>query len=89
MCITTAFSRVVFGNDAQFYDSSANLGFALSTASNGSSTDLLFQISAPQSAGWGAVGIGDKMDGALMFIMYPSTHEDRMWSSLPKFLNIN
>lgn len=78
MCINAAFARVAFGNDAQFYDSSANLGFALSTASNGSSTELLFEISAPQSAGWGAVGIGDKMDGALMFIMYPSTHDDRM-----------
>ena len=79
MCITAAFSRIISSNDAQFYDTSANLSFALSTASNRSSTDLLFQISAPQSAGWGAVGIGEQMDGALMFIMYPSTHEDRMW----------
>ena len=77
-CVIAAFSRVVFGNDAQFYDSSAKLGFALSTASNGSSTELFFQLSAPQSAGWVAVGIGDKMDGALMFIIYPSTREDRM-----------
>lgn len=66
-------STRAFGSDAKFYDTSSNLGFALSTSQNATSTDLLFQVSAPKSAGWGAVGIGDKMDGALMFIMYPST----------------
>ena len=67
----------VSGGDAQFYDTSSNIGFALSTAQNGTSTDLLFQMSTPQSAGWGAVGIGDRMDGSCMFIMYPSSQQDR------------
>lgn len=69
-------STRAFGGGAQFYDISSNLGFALSTTQNATSTDLLFQVSAPKSAGWGAVGIGDKMDGALMFIIYPSTQDD-------------
>ena len=60
----------VFGSVAQFYDESSKIGFALSTTSNG---DLLFQVSAPTSSGWGAIGTGDKMDGSLMFIIYPSS----------------
>lgn len=74
--MSSALSVCVYGGDAQFYDTSSNLGFALSATYNASSTDLLFQLSAPKSAGWGAVGIGDKMDGALMFIMYPSTKDE-------------
>jgi hypothetical protein len=34
------------------------------------------QIKAPKSAGWGAVGIGDVMNGALMFIIYPSADQN-------------
>ncbi len=69
----------------QFYDKPSHLGFALSTytnnTSNGSGTgsdqnELLFQLSVPSSAGWGAIGTGDKMDGSLMFILYPSTDSD-------------
>ncbi|KAI4152427.1 MAG: hypothetical protein LQ340_002910 [Diploschistes diacapsis] len=56
----------------QFYEQSSNLALALSTGSNSSCTDLFFQISAPTSAGWGAVGIGDQMAGAMMFILVPS-----------------
>jgi hypothetical protein len=56
----------------QFVDRSAGLGFAISSVQNQSSTDVYFQISAPTSAGWGAVGTGDRMDGSLMFIIYPS-----------------
>ena len=58
---------------AQFYEPASQLGFALSTTSNASSTDLLFQLLAPQSSGWAAVGVGDKMDGSLLFIIYPSS----------------
>ena len=58
--------------DAQFYDSSSKIGFAVSTAQNASSTNLLFQLSAPQAAGWGAVGSGTRMDGSLMFVIYAS-----------------
>jgi len=57
---------------AQFYDKSSNLGFALSV-DNASATDLYFQISTPIGAGWGAIGSGDKMDRSLMFIIYPSS----------------
>lgn len=69
------FSSPAFASSstAQFYSQSSKLGFALSSSQNGESTDLFFQMSAPQKAGWGAVGIGDRMDGAYMFIMYPST----------------
>jgi hypothetical protein len=62
----------VFAGHAQFFDKASNVGFALSTARNQASTDLLFQISAPQRSGWGAVGTGDRMDKSLMFIIYPS-----------------
>ena len=68
----------VSGDQAQFYDTSSNLGFALSTARNGTSTDLFFQMTASVSAGWGAVGTGDKMKGSLMFIMYPSSQKNSM-----------
>lgn len=64
-------------NNAQFYEKSSNLGLSLSTTTNGSSTDLLFQLSAPTHAGWGAVGIGDRMNHALMFIIYPSSDKHR------------
>jgi len=67
----------------QFYDKPSHLGFALSTFTNstGSGTgshqnELLFQLSVPASAGWGAIGTGDKMDGSLMFILYPSTDSE-------------
>ena len=75
---TLALTSSASAGDAQFYDTGSNLGFALSTTQNASSTDLYFQIAAPKSAGWGAIGIGDKMDGALMFIMYPSSENNGM-----------
>lgn len=59
-------------SDAQFYDSSSKIGFAVSSAPNSSSTNLLFQLSAPQAAGWGAVGSGTRMDESLMFVIYAS-----------------
>lgn len=62
--------------DAQFYDSSSKVGFAVSSAQNASSANLLFQLSAPQAAGWGAVGSGTRMDGALMFVIYASGKDD-------------
>ncbi|CAD6583608.1 MAG: hypothetical protein ASARMPREDX12_001319 [Alectoria sarmentosa] len=62
--------------DAQFYDSSSKIGFAVSTAQNASSTNLFFQLSAPQAAGWGAVGSGTRMDGSLMFVIYASGEDD-------------
>jgi len=77
MAPASALSTAASGHDAQFYETSSNIGFALSTIQNGASADLYFQISTPKSAGWGAVGIGDSMDGSLMFMMYPSTHDDR------------
>ena len=78
LTIESAFTPSASAGDAQFYDTGSSLGFALSTTQNASSTDLYFQIAAPKSAGWGAVGIGDKMDGALMFIMYPSSENNSM-----------
>ncbi|KAK5309025.1 hypothetical protein LTR93_012280, partial [Exophiala xenobiotica] len=66
-----------------FYDKPAHLGFALSTFTNSTASgtgshqnELLFQLSVPSIAGWGAIGTGDKMDGSLMFILYPSTDSD-------------
>lgn len=87
MILSLALSTRAFGGGAQFYDISSNLGFALSTTQNATSTDLLFQVSAPKSAGWGAVGIGDKMDGALMFIIYPSTQDDGKSFAFLRHLN--
>jgi len=78
---STAFIPSVSGGVAQFYDTSSDVAFALSTGQNAGSTDLLFQLSAPQSASWGAVGVGGKMDGALMFIMYPSSEGDSAWKA--------
>lgn len=60
----------------QWFDSSSKMAFALESAANGSSTDLYFQLSVPQEAGWGAVGIGDRMAGSLMFMIYPGTGSD-------------
>ena len=42
-------------------------------SSPGTLADLFFQLSVPISAGWGAVGIGGGMSGALMFIIYPDS----------------
>lgn len=76
---TLALASLLFPSRAagyvQFYELTSQLGFALSTTSNGSSTDLLFQLSVPERAGWGAVGLGDVMDGSLMFIVYPSSNK--------------
>ena len=36
--------------------------------------DLKMQLTAPMSFGWGAVGIGSQMAGALMFMIYPSSN---------------
>ena len=55
----------------QFYEPSTQLGVAVGTAANGSSTDLLLQLTAPSSASWAAVGIGSQMRGALMFVLLP------------------
>ena len=55
----------------QFYEQSSSLALALSIVTNSSCTDLLFQIQAPTSAGWGAVGVGDQMARAMMFILLP------------------
>ena len=77
-----AFLKCVLAENAQFYDSDSKLGFALSTSQNSNATDLLFQISASKAAGWGAVGIGGGMTGALMFIIYPSTQENGESSDL-------
>ncbi|KAI1617989.1 hypothetical protein EDD37DRAFT_250963 [Exophiala viscosa] len=81
--------QLAAGNFVQFYDRPSHLGVALSTftnsTGNGSGTgsgtgsdqnELLFQLTVPSSAGWGAIGTGDKMDGSLMFILYPSTDSD-------------
>ena len=62
----------VLASYAQFFDNASKVGFVLSTTQNETSTDLLFQVSAPRQAGWGAVGTGYQMDGSLMFIIYPS-----------------
>ncbi|KAF8466431.1 hypothetical protein BDZ91DRAFT_658116, partial [Kalaharituber pfeilii] len=35
--------------------------------------DLYFQITAPVSAGWAGVGIGNRMRNALIFAIYPAT----------------
>ena len=76
MRLTTLASIVlaipILAGHAQFFDKASSVGFALSTAQSETSTDLLFQISAPEHAGWAAVGTGDRMDGSLMFIIYPS-----------------
>jgi len=69
---------------AQFYDTTSQVGFALSTATDGASTDLQFQISAPQRVGWGAIGTGYRMAGSLMFIIYPSAQND---GKLPRLVN--
>ncbi|KAK5399923.1 hypothetical protein LTR06_011422 [Exophiala xenobiotica] len=75
--------QLAAGSFVQFYDKPAHLGFALSTftSSTASGTgshqnELLFQLSVPSIAGWGAIGTGDKMDGSLMFILYPSIDSD-------------
>lgn len=70
--LALALPTSALAGDAQFYDSSSKIGFAVSTAQNASSTNLLFQLSAPQAAGWGAVGSGTRMDGSLMFVIYAS-----------------
>lgn len=76
ICLTvsvpTGLAVPIFAGHAQFFNKHSNLGFTLSTMRNDTSTDLLFQISAPQRAGWGAVGTGYRMDRSLMFIIYPS-----------------
>ena len=66
----------VLASYAQFFDNASKVGFALSTAQNETSTDLLFQVSAPRQAGWGAVGTGYQMDGSLMFIIYASSQSN-------------
>ncbi|BFZ65026.1 hypothetical protein YB2330_006189 [Saitoella coloradoensis] len=55
------------------YCSSSSVCIALETHENSTTNaaDLYFQISAQKSQGWGAMGIGDGMKGALMFILYP------------------
>lgn len=75
LLLLAAFLTLVLAQNAQFYDKSSNIGFALSTSANGSSGspfDLYFQLSAPKSSGWGAVGTGERMDHSLMFIVYPA-----------------
>ncbi|KAK5202873.1 hypothetical protein LTR41_011385 [Exophiala xenobiotica] len=75
--------QLAAGSFVQFYDKPSHLGLALSTFTNSTASgtgshqdELLFQLSVPSIAGWGAIGTGAKMDGSLMFILYPSTDSD-------------
>lgn len=46
----------------------------LSATPQASSLDLSIALSAPASHGWGAIGVGSQMKGALMFILLPDSH---------------
>ncbi|KAJ9606481.1 hypothetical protein H2200_009442 [Cladophialophora chaetospira] len=64
------------GNQIQFYQKSEHFGVAITSTEDAGNADFLVQLSAPISYGWAALGTGDKMDKSLMFILYPSRHED-------------
>ena len=63
-------------NQAQFYEKSENYGVAISSVPDNDNSDFLVQISAPINYGWTALGTGDKMDGSLMFIVFPTSSGD-------------
>jgi len=69
---TAALTSTSFAQSVQHIDPATNLGLALSTAANGSATDLYLHLQAPVSAGWGSFGIGGQMNGALFFVLYPN-----------------
>ncbi|OAL26718.1 hypothetical protein AYO22_04071 [Fonsecaea multimorphosa] len=79
----TAFSGVLsshsLAKQAQFYEKSENYGVAISSTGNNGNVnagEFSMQISAPVSYGWAAVGTGNHMHDALMFIIYPSADGD-------------
>ncbi len=74
--VTYLFGFVSCGS-VQFVEQAANIQFTLSTVPDAGSTDLVFQLSAPQNAGWGAVGVGDQMAGAMMFILVPNGSDSK------------
>lgn len=61
-------------------DHSTDLCLAVSSATNTSTgqDDLSIQFSAKfeEENGWAAVGFGEEMSGALMFVMYPGVKVD-------------
>lgn len=68
-----------------------DLCFAVSSWKNSTTgtNDLSLQISARfavAATGWAAVGIGEKMNQALVFVMYPGGREGGMSSLFPSHL---
>ena len=54
------------------------------TLSNSSDTNILISSKFVGRRGWTAFGIGDRMSGALMIIVYPGGNPDRMDQMLQK-----
>lgn len=52
--------------------------FSLNVAND--SGDISFRFESPAQHAWVALGIGDKMKGALMLFMYPSKDNKRKYS---------
>ncbi|KAI9728470.1 MAG: hypothetical protein M1828_003872 [Chrysothrix sp. TS-e1954] len=72
--VYAGFTNLVNAAEVTFVQSAAELTFGMYAMQNGTGHDLKMQLSAPMSAGWGAVGIGGEMKGALMFMIYPSSN---------------
>jgi hypothetical protein len=53
-----------------YSQSVASLTFTLSAVAD--TNDLIFRLSAPAEYDWVAIGVGAKMEGALMFMVYPA-----------------
>ncbi|KAI9652299.1 MAG: hypothetical protein M1831_007085 [Alyxoria varia] len=58
-----------------FIESNTNLSVGVTTYTNRTTSvrDLSMSLSVPKKYGWGAVGIGNRMAGSIMFITYPSS----------------
>ena len=59
--------------DVEFREPDSSLSFNLSATAQASSLDLEIALSVPASYGWGAIGFGSQMKGALMFILMPDS----------------
>lgn len=89
-CISLATAQVQFCHVDKIFE--LDLCLALSTAYNSTSKGydhyMTFSGRYERGRGWNAVGIGEKMDKALMFVLYPGREiegVDSQLRSLPMF----
>lgn len=67
-------------NEVSFVATDGGLNASIASIANSSTSDLYVRMSFSESYGYGAVGIGTKMAGSLIFVTYPSSDGTSEWN---------